>query len=327
MSEKWKKRTKGSLSHLWNKQFLVFLFFVFISASFWAFTALNEEMKVELEIPVTLTGVPENVVITTEPVKMVHFTARDKGIILLNYKYAKTFRPIIVEFNTYSDNAGYGCVPMAEALKQINVQVSNSTQISGLRPQQVEFYYNYGEKKRVPVRVVGQFKPSELYYISQQHYTPDSVTVYARREILDTVTAAYTNRLFLQNISDTARLVARFRPVPGMKYSPESVNISVITDRLVEKTVQVSIQQVNFPATKVLRTFPAKASITFQVGMNQYRRITADNFVLVVNYEELLQNNSTRIHLSLKSLPPGVRHARISPQEVEYVIEDVSNAE
>jgi len=327
MPGKKRNRTKNILFHIWNKQFLVFFIFVIISASFWMFTALNEEMKVEMEIPVTLTNVPENVVITTEPVQVVHFTARDKGSVLLSYQYAKNFRPVTIDFNTYCNNAGYGCIPMAEVLKQINAQVANSTQISGLRPQQVEFYYNYGERKRVPVRVVGQFKPSELYYISQLRYSPDSVTVYARREILDTVTAAYTEHVFLQDISDTVRATARLRPVPGMKYVPHQVHLSVVADRLVEKTVQVPVQQVNFPATKVLRTFPAKVSITFQVGMHLYRHITAANFVLVVNYEDLLQNNSSRVHLSLKSLPPGVRHARISPQEVEYVIEDVSNVE
>ena len=63
-------------------------------------------------------------------------------------------------------------------------------------------------------------------------------------------------------------------------------------------------------------------SVTFQVGMHLYRYVTADQFVLVVNYESLLENQSSRCHLSLKSLPPGVRHVRISPQDVDYVIED-----
>ena len=90
-----------------------------------------------------------------------------------------------------------------------------------------------------------------------------------------------------------------------MKFVPEKINLNIIVDRLVEKTVQVPVQQVNFPASKTLRTFPSSVSVTFQVGMHLYRFVNADQFVLVVNYESLLENRSSRCHLSLKSVPPA----------------------
>ena len=106
-------------------------------------------------------------------------------------------------------------------------------------------------------------------------------------------------------------------------FVPDRVSLSYCVDRLVEKTVSVPVQQVNFPASKQLRTFPASVSVSFQVGMALYRKITSENFVIVVNYEELLQNKGNKCHLSLKTLPPGVSYVRITPQDVEYVIEDI----
>lgn len=61
--------------------------------------------------------------------------------------------------------------------------------------------------------------------------------------------------------------------------------------------------------------------------MGQYRNITSENFVLVVNYEELLKNKTNLCHLSLKTIPTGVSHVRISPQDVEYIIEEVAEDE
>ena len=87
------------------------------------------------------------------------------------------------------------------------------------------------------------------------------------------------------------------------------------------------VRPVNFPASKQLRTFPATVKVTFQVGMGLYRKITSENFVLVVNYEDLLKNKSTYCHLSLKTIPEGVSHVRISPQDVEYVIEEIPDYE
>ena len=98
-------------------------------------------------------------------------------------------------------------------------------------------------------------------------------------------------------------------------------------DRLVEKTVSVPVQQVNFPATKQLRTFPSSVNVTFQVAMGLYRRITRESFVIVVNYEDLLKNRSNHCTLSLKTIPAGAIHARIHPAEVEYVIEEIPESE
>ena len=57
--------------------------------------------------------------------------------------------------------------------------------------------------------------------------------------------------------------------------------------------------------------------------MGLYRQITNENFVLVVNYEDLLRTKGNQCHLSLKTIPAGVSHVRITPQDVEYVIEEI----
>ena len=49
--------------------------------------------------------------------------------------------------------------------------------------------------------------------------------------------------------------------------------------------------------------------------------------MLVVNYEELLRNKTNVCHLSLKTTPTGVSHVRISPQDVEYIIEEIPEDE
>ena len=142
-------------------------------------------------------------------------------------------------------------------------------------------------------------------------------------EAVDTITAAYTRRFALHQLTDTTSAEVGFICPRGAKFVPASVKLTFCVDRMVEKTVQVPVQQVNFPASKQLRTFPAKVNLTFQVGMSQYKHISADNFVLVVNYEDLLKSKGNTTRLSLKTIPTGVTHVRIRPQDVEFVIEDI----
>lgn len=325
LHRKWLQRKW--LSWLWNKQTFIFLFFLVLSTTFWLFQALNETYEEDFAIPIELRNVPGNVVVTTDLPNVVHVSLRDKGSVLLAYRYTHKFKSIVVDFTTYSNNNGYGAVQTAEVMRQIATQLVGSTQIVSIKPDTLEFYYNYGLCKRVPVVMQGKVGAGRLFSLANMLLGQDSVTVYAAKELLDTITAAYTQPLNLHGLTDTTRVSAPFMPVRGAKFVPNKVSVTFCVDCLVEKTVQVPVQQVNFPASKQLRTFPATVNVTFQVGMGLYRSITSENFVLVVNYEELLRNKTNVCHLSLKTTPTGVSHVRISPQDVEYIIEEIPEDE
>ena len=68
-----------------NKEFLIFLFFLGLSGTFWLIMTMNESYEVELPVELKLTHVPQNIVITTELEDTVHVTVRDKGYALLPY--------------------------------------------------------------------------------------------------------------------------------------------------------------------------------------------------------------------------------------------------
>ncbi len=315
------------LSKIWNKQFLIFLFFLALSSVFWIFQTLNETYEEDFQVPLELRNVPSNVVITTDLPENLHILLRDKGSQLLAYRYTRQFKPVVVDYNTYSNPSGHVSILGNELQRQIAAQLLPGTQMLGLKPDTLDFYYNFGQFKRVPIRPLGEVRAGRLYSLAKTVYSEDSVTVYASREQLDTITAAYLQPFNLRNLTDTTHVKSNFVKVNGAKFVPAQIGVTFCIDRLVEKTIQVPVQQVNFPASKQLRTFPATVKVTFQVGMGLYRKITSENFVLVVNYEDLLKNKSTYCHLSLKTIPEGVSHVRISPQDVEYVIEEIPDYE
>ena len=315
------------LSWLWNKQTFIFLFFLLLSTIFWVFQAVNETYEEEFSIPIELRGVPNNGVVTTELPNAIHVTLRDKGSILLSYRYTRRFSPVVIDFDTYANSSGHVVIQGADFMRQVTSQLLGSTQLLNTKPESLEFYYNYGLCKRVPIIVQGNIRTGRLYSLANTLLAQDSVTVYAAKELLDTITGAYTRLLNMRNLTDTTQVSIPFQTVQGAKFVPSKVGLTFCVDRLVEKTVQVPVQQVNFPASKQLRTFPAMVNVTFQVGMGQYRNITSENFVLVVNYEDLLKNKTNLCHLSLKTIPTGVSHVRISPQDVEYIIEEIAEDE
>ena len=190
LRRKWLQRKW--LSWLWNKQTFIFLFFLVLSTTFWLFQALNETYEEDFAIPIELRNVPGNVVVTTDLPNVVHVSLRDKGSVLLAYRYTHKFKSIVVDFTTYSNNNGYGAVQTAEVMRQIATQLVGSTQIVSIKPDTLEFYYNYGLCKRVPVVMQGKVGAGRLFSLANMLLGQDSVTVYAAKELLDTITAAYT---------------------------------------------------------------------------------------------------------------------------------------
>ena len=56
--------------------------------------------------------------------------------------------------------------------------------------------YSIGHlKQKVPIRWKGRVIPEHLYFLSDVSYSPDSVTVYASEERLDSIHMVYTEPL------------------------------------------------------------------------------------------------------------------------------------
>ncbi len=189
-------------------------------------------------------------------------------------------------------------------MKKISVQLNQTTKLLTIRPDTVEFIYTKGKAKKVPVKLQGKVALDRQYYISDIIYSPDSVMVYAPQEILDTITAAYTQALNFEDVADTVRRRVNLADVRGAKFIPSFDDVTLLVDIYAEKSVEVS-----------------KVQVTFQVGLSHFKSITSEDFFIGVTYESLLNNKGEKCPVNLKSIPRYVNHVRLNPKEVDYLIE------
>lgn len=306
-----------------NKQFLVFMFFLVLSGIFWLMMTLNENYERELKVPVEVTGVPKSVVLTSASVDTVRVSIRDKGWMLLGYLYGKRLRTIGVNFRTFDKGDGNGSVAAADIKRLLEQQLETSSRVTNVKPDKLEFYYNNGERKRVPVRWAGRIIPEQLYFISHVDYKPDSVDVYASEEKLDSIRVIYTEPLNYVGFRDTLMVQCRLSHTKDVKVVPEHVRIGFYTDVLTEESIDgVAIQSLNVPEGKVLRTFPAKVSVRFVAGVSQIRQLRPEDFVVVADYNEIMQNPADKCNIYLRKSPHGISRAALDIKQVDYLIEE-----
>ena len=315
------ERIRNFLLSKKSREFLVFLLFVFLSSSFWLLLVLNDEYETEVTIPFRMKNVPENVVLTSELPQELKVGVKDRGTVLVNYLLGQTFYPVTIDFEDYADRGNQVRFLSRSLDKRISSQFNQSTKLLSVKPDTLELIYTRAKAKKVPVRLRGEVKAERQFYISDIVYSPDSVMVYAPNEILDTITAAYTENLYLEQVADTTHRRVNLKPVKGARFTPSYNDVTFYVDIYSEKSVEVPVMGINFPDDKTLRTFPSKVQVTFQVGLSQFKHVTEEDFKVVVDYNTLAGNGNEKCKLHLLESPANAIHTRINPKEIDYIIE------
>lgn len=315
----------GPKSH----ELFVFCFFLAVSFAFWLLQALNETFEREIQVNLRIANVPSDAVIIDSLPSTVNVVLRDRGLALARYGFSGFFwnRSVELDFQKYAagkDEAEV-CIPVADMQRMLGKIFLASTKVQSFRPDTISFSYNHGLSRVLPVRLAGTFKASPQNYVQNIQKKPDSVRVYAPAAILDTMQAVYTEAFLMEGMNKSENFQIGLRRQKLFKYEPGQVEVRVNVGYYTEKTVKVPIIGLNFPADRKLRTFPAQASITFKVESRRFRQITSEDFVLATTYEELLDNTSdSKLILRLKTIPQGASNVRITPREVDYLIEQTA---
>jgi hypothetical protein len=305
-----------------NKEVMIFVVFLALSGIFWLLLTLNETYEQEIAVPVTITGVPKNTVLTSDETDTVKVTIRDKGYTLMTYLYGNVLKDIYVNFRSYTRTNGLGIVTAQELQRIIYQRLASGSKITSVKPDKLEFFYNYGAKKSVPIRWSGRVIPEELYFISRVEYSPDSVLIYAPENKLDSISLVYTEPLNYVNFRDTLTAKCELSKIKGVKIVPDQVKVTFFTDLLTEESIEgIPVKGINMPPGKVLRTFPARVTVSFVTGVSVYRNLKPEDFTVIADYKELKKNPSEKCQIHLKEVPHGISRARLETTQVDYLIE------
>lgn len=313
---------RNSLSGFVGKEFLIFLFFLALSGIFWLMKTLDETYEKEFPVCVRLTGVPKNIVMTSNLTDTVRVTIRDKGFQLLSYTTSHKLHPVVLNFNTYANKqTGHGEVPVSDLQKFIRQQLYASSSLTLLKAERLDFYFNYGRNKRVRIKLLGNVVPARNYYLAHVQFKPENVVVYASKESLDKIYEVSTEYLNIVNFDDTVTHTVKLKAIHGAKIVPSMVQMTLYPDILTEDFLEVPITAINKPAGLVIRTFPQRVKVKFTVGTNVFRLVRPSDFSVVVDYKEIAAHPSDKCKLYLRARSRFVTNASLDVSQVDYLIE------
>jgi hypothetical protein len=132
----------------------------------------------------------------------------------------------------------------------------------------------------------------------------------------------YTEQLNYVNFRDTLVANCELNKMKGVKMVPDHVKVTFFTDVLTEEEIEgIPVIGINMPDGMILRTFPAKVTVSFVTGVTTYRQLKKEDFTVIADYNEIKKNPSEKCHIYLKEVPRGISKVKLQTSSVDYLIE------
>lgn len=304
-----------------NRNFLVFLIFLAISIVFWFMQSIKETTEVNIVYKLRIVDLPKNVILTSDFPHSISVTYTSKGWNAFYYKFMREADDeLTINFKDVDNNAGKVIIDVNHMRRATQKVKTEGMSFKSTVPNKIEAYYSNGQHKRVPVIFNGHINTTDGRYLCGTNLTPDSVDIYAPEHLFKSINSIKTESVAFKDVEDSIKTKLSLLSPRGVKVLPAEIDAEICVDIFTDKTVEVPIYSENVPNNKIMRTFPLKAKVTFLVSSTLFNEITADNFLVLADYNET-KKNTRRCKLYVRQQPDNIRHLRISPENVEYVIE------
>lgn len=307
-----------------NRDFLVFLLFLLVSIIFWFMQSIKETAEVVIPYKLEIEDQPKNVIFTGEIPSEVNVSYTGKGWDALYYKFMKNEpHELVINFKEVNTKTGRIIIDSNALRRAVLKKKPQGLTFRATSPNKIEAFYSNGQHKRVPVIFNGRVTTTAGRYQCGTLLTPDSVDIYAPNHLFGSIKSVKTENVTYNELEDTLQTKLALLVPRGAKAIPDSIETQICVDIFTDKTLQVPIYSENVPSNKVLRTFPLKTKVTFLISATLYNEITADDFLLAVDYKEVT-TNSNRCQVHVRQQPKNIRNLRINPEYVEFIIEKVT---
>jgi hypothetical protein len=278
-------------SFFFSKDILSFLLFLALSAAFWFVNALGKDRETTITIPIRYTGIPQNVIITNTPPEKIKLSVKDQGLHLFSYAQDR-ITPLTIDLTRVFYEKGEILITSDQLSGRIGRYVRPSTTVLEIKPDSILIQYRKLSVKELPVELVAHIELAPQYMLSDKiQIEPPQLTVFRPKQILDTLKSIRTKFVEIKGLNDTTFLKAEIQPIESVSFSANDVKIKIFVELFTEKSMQIPITFINCPDYLSIRTFPAVAKVTFNVGLSHFNSLSESDIQVYLDYNELNQGS------------------------------------
>lgn len=307
---------------LMGRDLVIFLMFLVISALMWVLKASNKDYESTIHVPIAYSNIPNGYIIAGDMQQELRITISGPGKNLILYRWKVEKKPFPIDLSVVE--RGKKAIATQSLLASIQKQASQGINVLRIAPDSIHFLVEKQAEKKVNVKVNVQYDLAQQYTLCNDFsFTPKNITVYGPQKVLDSIKEVQTIETTLSEIKDTAVFNLKLKPIDLVSFSDTTISITFKTERFTEKEMQAPISVKNLPQNRTLKIFPSNITASFKVGLSQYDKIDVSSFSFCVDYKEA-EKKGKKIKVYAKDAPKAIFGLKITPETVDYIIEEKS---
>jgi YbbR domain-containing protein len=182
------------------------------------------------------------------------------------------------------------------------------------------FINKKGINKNVPVRPLLYVTPDKGYILSKPQIAPVFITITGDSASILNIDSISTVPLYLnqvsQNYSGKLQLI---KPSDNVFLNVNDVNLTIQTDKILQKEIEVPITVLNVPANVKMKVFPKNVTIKYSSGSKDFEDIRESDFKACINYNKI-DKKRNKLPVELTMQPTQSHVLSIEPAEAEFII-------
>lgn len=327
MSSKGKKtpRSKAKVRifgfHIEWRKILTFAFFLLLSATFWFILVLRQTFEATIQIPIKYTNIPDSVLIKNDLPTKLSVGISDKGIALFRSSFVNDKDSLEVNVRNYIQTKNT-LIKDDQLIQLIKTKLEKTTTLLRYYPSKISLDYSLLKSKRIPVIFDGDVTTEPNFLLSGDiAITPDSVTAYSSKELLDKLDVAYTTNDKFSKLNKNTTAKLHLRKLKKVHFVPDIVKVDIPVAEFAQKDLTIPVTCINQPLGTDVVFFPSNVTVSFAVSLSDFNDISADDFSIKLDYSELLETTNGIIKLRLTESPNYIQNISIKPSSVEFILE------
>ena len=314
------RRLGSRIAAFWHDRSIgTFCLFLLFAAMLWLGHAMNAVRERTLTIGIEFEGVPERVAFENDLPREFRVTVRDQGKRLRAYR-DDGIAPVQIDLSQQlKAETGTVHISAEQVRGQITDRLQGTAKLQRIMPDQITADYYRQQKKSLPVRLTGECAPAPQYQFEVlPALMPHSVIVYGKPEALDTLSFLATEPVRLSEVKDTLNVSVRLAPPEGVRPAEQMVTLTAVAEPYTEKHFTLPIATRGVPEGTTLRVFPSRVDVYLRVGISHFNEVDQQSVQALCHYP---RTQAVTLPVELKYTTPYITGTRVTPQEVEFVIE------
>ncbi len=300
------------------REFFLFLLLTTLVAGL---IKLSKTYTTKYELALEIVDLPLEKSIRTISPEVVKVSASHTGFYLLRNSFAT---PVMdVSFSSLkSEGDGVYTYMVNDHIEDLQEALHGKVSVSSAKPTTINIVLDSMASKKVKVHAEVDVSYAPGYGgAGKLLISPDSITVVGPSAILKNLQGVQTEKLTLENVSDSVREVLDIEKADStniLKYDIDEVSINQDVSRFTEGTVTVPIQVINKIGGKV-KILPKTVQIIYTVQLDYFDEITSSDFTVSCMYD----NNSSEdnyLPLTISTIPNNVTSARLVDKQVQFIL-------